>query len=39
LKRKTTLVRGVVLHSGQARPLGGGWLALPWGWMAPKAAE
>lgn len=27
------LVRGVVLHSGQARPLDTGILALPWGWM------
>ncbi len=27
------LVRGVVLHSGLARPLDTGILALPWGWM------
>lgn len=35
LKRKSSLVRGVVLHSGKARPLGDGILALPWGWMVP----
>jgi hypothetical protein len=33
LKRKSSLVRGVVLHSGKARPLEDGVLALPWGWM------
>jgi predicted AAA+ superfamily ATPase len=35
LKRKSSLVRGVVLHSGKARPLENGVLALPWGWMVP----
>ncbi len=35
LKRKSSLVRGVVLHGGQARPLEEGVLALPWGWMVP----
>jgi predicted AAA+ superfamily ATPase len=35
LKRKSSLVRGVVLHSGKARPWGDGILALPWGWMVP----
>ena len=35
LKRKSSLVRGVVLHSGKARPLEEGILALPWGWMTP----
>ncbi len=33
LKRKSSLVRGVVLHGGKARPLEDGVLALPWGWM------
>ena len=36
LKRKATFVRGVVLHGGEARPLGADVLALPWGWMVPK---
>jgi predicted AAA+ superfamily ATPase len=36
LKRKSSLVRGVVLHSGKARPLEDGVLALPWGWMVPE---
>jgi hypothetical protein len=36
LKRKASLVRGVVLHGGKARPLEGGVLALPWGWLVPK---
>ena len=35
LKRKTSFVRGVVLHSGKARPLEDGIIALPWGWMMP----
>jgi predicted AAA+ superfamily ATPase len=35
LKRKSSLVRGVVLHSGKARPLEEGILALPWGWLVP----
>jgi uncharacterized protein len=35
LKCKPSLVRGVVLHSGKARPLEDGVLALPWGWMVP----
>lgn len=33
LKRKPTLVRSVVLHAGQGRPLDTDILALPWGWM------
>jgi hypothetical protein len=37
LKRKSSLVRGVVLHSGKARPLEDGILALPWGWMVPAS--
>ncbi len=35
LKQKATLVRGVVLHAGKARPLDANDMALPWGWMAP----
>lgn len=35
LKRKSSLIRGVVLHSGKARPLEEGIVALPWGWMVP----
>ena len=35
LKRKSSLVRGVVLHSGKARPLEESVFALPWGWMVP----
>ncbi len=37
LKRKASLVRGVVLHSGKARPLDTDDVALPWGWMVPKS--
>ena len=37
LKRKASLVRGVVLHSGKARPLDADAVALPWGWMVPKS--
>jgi len=37
LKRKASLVRGVVLHSGKARPLDADDIALPWGWMVPKS--
>src|ERR1035437_1721679 len=37
LKRKGSLVRGVVLHGGKARPLEAGVVALPWGWMVPKS--
>ncbi len=33
LRRKASLVRSVVLHAGQARPLDTDVLALPWGWM------
>jgi predicted AAA+ superfamily ATPase len=33
LKKNQKLVRGVVLHAGQPRPLDTGLLALPWGWM------
>jgi len=36
LKRKTSLVRCVVLHAGKARPLDDGSVALPWGWMVPR---
>jgi predicted AAA+ superfamily ATPase len=39
LKRKSSLVRGVVLHSGKARPLEDGILALPWGWMVSAQEE
>ena len=39
LKRKSSLVRGVVLHSGKARPLEEGILALPWGWMVRKSSR
>lgn len=37
LKRKASLVRGIVLHSGKARPLDSNDVALPWGWMVPKS--
>ncbi len=37
LKRKASLVRGVVLHSGKARPLDADDVALSWGWMVPKS--
>lgn len=37
LKKNQCLVRGVVLHAGQARSLDTGILALPWGWMVPSA--
>jgi len=37
LKRKASLVRGVVLHSGKSRPLDADDIALPWGWMVPAA--
>jgi hypothetical protein len=37
LKRKASLVRGVVLHAGKARPLDAADIALPWGWMVPKS--
>jgi hypothetical protein len=33
LKKKSLLARSVVLHAGSGRPLEGGVLALPWGWM------
>ena len=36
LKRKTTLVRGVVLNAGKARPMTGDDVALPWRWMVPR---
>jgi predicted AAA+ superfamily ATPase len=39
LTKSQNLVRGVVLHAGQARPLDKGILALPWGWMAPGAQK
>jgi hypothetical protein len=35
LKRKASLVRGGVLHSGKSRPLDADDIALPWGWMVP----
>jgi len=37
LKRKASLVRGVVLHAGNARPLDANDVALPWGWMVPSS--
>jgi predicted AAA+ superfamily ATPase len=37
LKQKATLVRGVVLHAGKARPLDVNDMALPWGWMVPSS--
>ncbi len=37
LKRKASLVRGVVLHGGKARPLAADDVALPWGGMVPKS--
>lgn len=37
LKRKSSLVRGVVLHGGTARPLDANDIALPWGWLVPKS--
>lgn len=36
LKRKTSLVRGIVLHAGKSRPLDLNDIALGWGWMMPK---
>lgn len=36
LKRKPVLIRSVVLHAGQARPLADDVLALPWAWMVPQ---
>ena len=36
---KASLLRGVVLHSGTARPLDGNLVALPWGWMVPATRE
>jgi uncharacterized protein len=38
LKRKASLVRGVVLHAGEARPLDTEDFALPWGWMVRRSA-
>ena len=37
LKLKASLVRGVVLHAGKARPLDADDVALPWGWMVPQS--
>jgi len=37
LNQKASLVRGVVLHAGKARPLDVNDLALPWGWMVPAS--
>jgi hypothetical protein len=36
LGNKKALVRGVILHGGQSRPIDAETVALPWGWMAPK---
>ena len=36
MKRKTALVRGVVLNAGKARPLDSDNVALPWGWMVAE---
>ena len=36
LKRKTSLVRGVVLNGGKGRPLDAEDVALSWGWMVPR---
>jgi len=36
LKHKSSLIRGVVLHGGKARPLAADDSALPWGWMVPN---
>ena len=33
LKKSKHLVRGVVLHAEQGRPLDTDIVALPWGWM------
>ncbi len=33
LRKNQRLVRGVVLHAGEGRPLDAGMVALPWGWM------
>jgi predicted AAA+ superfamily ATPase len=37
--RRKIFRRGVVLHGGQARPLGEEIFALPWGWMVPGGDE
>lgn len=37
LKKSQHLVRGVVLHAGQGRPLDKDIHALPWGWMVAAA--
>ncbi len=37
LKKNQSLVRSVVLHAGQARPLDTDIFALPWSWMVPAA--
>lgn len=37
LKQKASLVRGVVLHAGKARPLDVNDMALPWGWLVPAS--
>jgi hypothetical protein len=39
LKKKPSLVRSVVLHAGQGRPLDTDILALPWGWMVAAEQE
>jgi predicted AAA+ superfamily ATPase len=39
MKRKASLVRGVVLNAGKARPLDRDDVALPWGWMVPRSPQ
>jgi len=39
LKRSSALVRGAVLHSGEARPLDKDLYALPWSWLVPRTAR
>lgn len=38
LKKSQPLVRSIVLHAGQARPIEKDLLALPWGWMMPATS-
>jgi predicted AAA+ superfamily ATPase len=38
LRQKASLVRGVVLNAGKARPLDVNDMALPWGWMVPSSS-
>ncbi len=39
LGNKQPFRRGVVLHQGEARPLGQDLFALPWGWMVPAVVK